>query len=110
MMTITIIGNLLSAAFTLGAAILWLLSARVKLPEDFSGRAVQPDEYAENKIAGPDPEHAAGTIKSEGLRRLGRALARQSALSASAAACAFIAAAAQTVVALAPVVAPFIAQ
>jgi hypothetical protein len=91
------VANLLSSAFALSAAVLWLLSALVKTPSKFPAWAAQPDAHVDNPIAGPNPEHAPGTVRSEALLQLGTALRRQSAFSAWAAGCACIAAAAQAV-------------
>jgi hypothetical protein len=91
------LANVMSSGFALAAAVLWLLSALVKTPKAFPARAVQPDEYVENPIGGPIPEHAPGTVQSEAHLQLGAALRRQSTLSASAAVCACVSAAAQAV-------------
>jgi hypothetical protein len=91
------VANIISSAFAIAAAVLWLRSALVKTPKKFPLRAVQYDEYVENPVAGSIPEHSPGTVQSEALAQLGIALQRQSKLSAWAAGCACIASVAQAI-------------
>ena len=92
--------DIASAAFTFAAAVLWLFSAGVKIPQTFSVKVITTHtgdgEFPGAQVVGQ------GFGASNELNYLGRALIKQSKLSAGAAACAAIAAMLQALMAIGP--------
>lgn len=82
-----------SAVFALAAAVLWFLSARIRIPEEFSIRVHRPGSFAAKILSRGNPADIGATQgESEDLVELGRALFAQGTWSKWAAACACVAA------------------
>jgi|SRR5450759_763477 hypothetical protein len=86
--------NIASALFAVGAAVLWLLSAKVRLPNQFPITVISVHEMVDQIIGA----QVISTGSSPEIDDLGRALIRQSKLSSAAAVCAGIAATCQAIV------------
>jgi hypothetical protein len=94
--------QLLSAIFAFAAAVLWFLSAGVKIPKDFSGRVYRAGSFpARWRSNGFPDSRVVGQSDNSELVELGHALQRQGSWSKWAAGCAFVAAALQGVATLA---------
>lgn len=91
-----------SAAFAFFAAILWYLSARVKIPETFSNTVFRAGSFQAKWLSNGFPNsQIVGQGESTEFTELGRALTQQGTWSKRAAACACAAALLQGVATLA---------
>ena|SRR5271166_2793479 len=84
--------DIASAIFAFIAAVLWFLSARIKMPREFP-ILVTSSHFADSEIPSAGEVHSVGSSKQ--LDDLGRAVIKQSALSSYAAGYAAVAAVCQ---------------
>ena len=89
--------NILSALFAFAAAELWLMSARVKTPDDFSVHVSRPDAFGQPLGGNPMFGEYIAQAHSQDFTVLADALKKQSRLSAWAASSAAVAAALQAI-------------